>query len=140
MNNGRSQLIPQIEANLLATVVFLGCAAVSILNGFVGWLSLVTFVLTLLVFFLDSNTFVRKNSMLVIVLYLTVLVSSLVFGALLGAIPIIGVVFRIIDWVLRCFVALIAVIGALQAAGGNVFNPSLFGAISTAICSKLGVY
>lgn len=140
MNNGKSRLIPSLDANVLSAILFFLAVASCLFNGFWGWLSPITFVLTLVLFFFDSNSFVRKCSVQMLFFYLITIASSLVFGMLLGIIPVVGLVFRVIDWVIRSIVCIMALISGIQALGGNRYQVPFFSKYIDTACSKLGVF
>ena len=84
MRNGNSSLIPSMKANTLASLVYLFTAVFGILNGFWGFLALVTFVCAVVLIFIEKNSFVRRACVQVIFLHIVTFVSSLIFGILLG--------------------------------------------------------
>lgn len=140
MNNGKSGLIPTLDANLIAMLMFLGCALFGLLNGFWGWLSLFTLFLTIVLFFLDSNSFVRKCAVQTVVFYIIVLISTLFLHSLFGRIPLIGIVFRVVDWAVRTIVLIFAMISGIQAYSGYRYNLPLLGGFVDKLCSILGVF
>ena len=70
MRNGNSSLIPSMKANTLASLVYLFTAVFGILNGFWGFLALVTFVCAVVLIFIEKNSFVRRACVQVIFLHL----------------------------------------------------------------------
>lgn len=55
MRNGNSSLIPSMKANTLASLVYLFTAVFGILNGFWGFLALVTFVCAVVLIFIERT-------------------------------------------------------------------------------------
>ena len=76
MRNGNSSLIPSMKANTLASLVYLFTAVFGILNGFWGFLALVTFVCAVVLIFIEKNSFVRRACVQVIFLHIVTFVSS----------------------------------------------------------------
>ena len=70
MRNGNSSLIPSMKANTLASLVYLFTAVFGILNGFWGFLALVTFVCAVVLIFIEKNSFVRRACVQVIFLHI----------------------------------------------------------------------
>lgn len=140
MNNGKSRLIPGIEANLLSAIVFFCCAASSLLNRAFGWLAPITLILTVILFFLDSNSFVRKCSVQTAFFYIATLISSIIIGGILGSIPFLGIIFDILDWLIRIVIGVFALISGFQALNGNRYNVPFIGKYIDTACSKLGVF
>ena len=141
MNNGKSRLIPPLSANLMAMIAFLLCFVICVTNGFWGWLALITLALTILFFFIEGNAFVKKCTVQIILYYAATLLSTLIFFVLFGRIHgAAGTVFRVIDWVIRSVIAIFALVSAVQAYSGRLFNAPLLGNLAAAISKKLGVF
>ena len=141
MNNGKSRLIPPLSANLMAMIAFLLCFIICVTNGFWGWLALITLVLTVLLFFIEGNSFVKKCTIQIVLYYVATLLSTLIFYVLFGRIHgAVGTVFRVIDWVIRAAVAIFAVISAIQAYSGRLFNAPVIGSLTNKLSKILGVF
>ena len=76
MRNGNSSLIPSMKANTLASLVYLFTAVFGILNGFWGFLALVTFVCAVVLIFIEKNSFARRACVQVIFLHIVILFLS----------------------------------------------------------------
>ena len=61
MRNGNSSLIPSMKANTLASLVYLFTAVFGILNGFWGFLALVTFVCAVVLIFIERKIRVLQD-------------------------------------------------------------------------------
>ena len=122
MRNGNSSLIPSMKANTLASLVYLFTAVFGILNGFWGFLALVTFVCAVVLIFIEKNSFVRRACVQVIFLHIVTFVSSLIFGILLGKLGF----FRTVHWIICTIVALLLCTDptALQWATDRIFRLS----------------
>ena len=141
MNNGKSRLIPPLSANIMAMIAFLLCFIICVTNGFWGWLALITLALTVLLFFIEGNSFVKKCTIQIVLYYVVTLLSTLIFYVLFGRIHgAVGTVFRVIDWVIRAVVAIFALISAIQAYSGRFFNAPVIGSLTNRLAKKLGVF
>ena len=135
MRNGNSSLIPSMKANTLASLVYLFTAVFGILNGFCGFLALVTFVCAVVLIFIEKNSFVRRACVQVIFLHIVTFVSSLIFGILLGKFGF----FRTVHWIICTIVALFTLYCSYRAAMGNRSDIPFIGNIVDSVCSSLGI-
>lgn len=141
MNNGRSKLIPPFSANIMALIIFIGCSVVCVTTGFWPWLALIMLGLTFVLFLIEGNSFVRKCIVQISLYYVISLLSSLLFFVLLGKIQgAAGKIFKAIDWVIRTLAAVLALISAIKAFGGKLFNAPVIGKLSAVISKKLGIF
>ena len=122
MRNGNSSLIPSMKANTLASLVYLFTAVFGILNGFWGFLALVTFVCAVVLIFIEKNSFVRRACVQVIFLHIVTFVSSLIFGILLGKLGFFRTVHGSYAQLLRC--SRFTAPTALQWATDRIFRLS----------------
>lgn len=132
MRNGNSSLIPSMKANTLASLVYLFTAVFGILNGFWGFLALVTFVCAVVLIFIEKNSFVRRACVQVIFLHIVTFVSSLIFGILLGKFGF----FRTVHWIICTIVALFTLYCSYRAAMGNRSDIPFIGNIVDSVCSS----
>ncbi|MCH5279611.1 MAG: hypothetical protein J1E60_07475 [Christensenellaceae bacterium] len=150
MNNGKSRLISTLDANLVAMILFLCCAVFGFMNGFSGWISLMVLALAVVLFFLDSNSFVRRCavqtaffSIIALIstfIFRTILISWLFLGAFIIYIPSLIFFFVLIDWIVRVIVVALAVISCVQAYNGYRFKVPFLGDLIDKVCDKLGVF
>lgn len=138
MRTGSSHLFPSMNAGILAMIVFIVAAAGILINRL--WITLIFFVLTFLLFLLDSNTFVRKCSIISMLYYAAAFCIQLIFMRVLALIPFIGLIFRIIGWVICVSIAVFSAISAIKAYNGELFIFPGLGKFISSLCEKLGVY
>ncbi len=138
MRTGNSHLFPSLGAGILSMIVFIVTAASIVFCRL--WITLIFFVLTFLLFILDSNAFVRRCSIVSMLYYLLAFSVHLILMRLLLLIPLIGIVFLVIGWILCVLIAVFAVIGAIRAYNGDLFVCPGFGKFVSSLCEKLGVY
>lgn len=138
MYTGNSRLFPSLSAGILAMIVFIVTAASIMFGRF--WITLIFFVLTFLLFLLDSNPFVRRCSAVSMLYYLLAFSVQLILMRLLALIPFIGKVFPAAGWILCVLIAVFAIIGAIRACNGELFVCPGFGKFISRLCEKLGVY
>ncbi len=140
MNNGRSRLIAVAHADLLCAIFFFLSLAMGILNFLWPWLAPIMLLLAIILFVFDSNSFVRKCMIQILVFSLISALSSLIFGKWLASIEVISWLFKTIDWIIRSLIALFTLISGLQALNGKLFNPPIIGKLVNGICNALRVY
>ena len=111
-----------------------------ILNFLWPWLAPIMLLLAIVLFVFDSNSFVRKCMIQILVFSLISALSSLIFGKWLASIEVISWLFKTIDWIIRSLIALFTLISGLQALNGKLFNPPIIGKLVNGICNALRVY
>lgn len=142
MNNGKSRLIPMVGANSLSASFFFLSLVAGLLNSrsIWPWFAPITMLLTIILFVLDSNTFIRKCMIQILIFSLISTISSIVFGSWFASIKAVSGLFIAIDWVIRSLIGIFTLISGLQALNGKRFSVPIIGKLIDAICDALRVY
>lgn len=142
MNNGKSRLIPMVSSDKLAAILFFLSLITGILNSrhIWPWFAPITILIAIILFVLDSNTFVRKCMVQVLVFSLISTLSAIIFGTWFASIKGVSGFFTAIDWIIRSIIGIFTLISGIQALGGSRFNAPIIGKLVDGICDALRVY
>lgn len=142
MNNGKSRFLPMVNADKLAAIMFFISLVAGLLNSkyIWSWFAPIAILLSIVLFVLDSNTFVRKCMVQILIFSLISMLSSIIFGVWFAAIKGVSGFFTAIDWIIRSIIGIFTLISGLQALNGIRFNAPIIGMLVDEVCDTLRVY
>jgi hypothetical protein len=129
MNNGTSSLFRNFNANLYAAIIFLVGAIFGFISGFAGWIGTILLVISIVLFALEKNSFVRRAYVIVFFSMVILFLSWLLFVVILNY-PF----FHVINWIIDIVVLLFLVFCALCAFNGKEAPIPFLGKFLDKIC------
>ena len=129
MNNGYSSLFRNLSANLYAALIFLVGAIFGFVSGFAGWIGVILLVISVVLFALEKNSFVRRAYAIVFIAMVVLFISWLLFVVILNF-PF----FHAINWIIDIIVLLFLVFCGLCAFNGKEAPAPFVGKFLDKLC------